>query len=97
MNDTLWKFNPAAIITASVGTEASGSASLVITDDDSPWHNFDNAVDVTGEGNLSPIDALKVINVLNSGRGRSIFDLPQPTDGSKLFADVNDDELVSRR
>ena len=95
VNDTIWKVNPAAIITVSLGTEASGSASIVITDDDSPWHNFNNAVDVTGEGNLSPIDALKVINVLNSGRGRSIFELPQPTDGSKLFADVNDDELVS--
>lgn len=95
VNDTVWKVNPTAVITASLSNIAVGSASMSITDDDSPWHNFVKAADVSGEGAVSPRDALLVINILNSGKGKSIYVLAQPTDGSKLFADVNNDEGIS--
>lgn len=95
VNDTVWKDHPATIITARLGTAAVGSASISIADDDSPWHNFVRAVDVSGDGGLSPLDALLVINTLNAGRSKSVYDLPQPTNGSKLFGDVNNDEVIS--
>ncbi len=95
VNDTVWKVHPATIISARLGTAAVGSASIVIADDDSPWHNFVRAVDVSGDGALSPLDALLVINTLNAGRSKSVYELSQPTNGSKLFADVNNDEVIS--
>lgn len=95
INDTTWKPNPATLITARVIGSAVGAASLSLTDDDSPWHNFDVSQDVNGSGSVTPLDALLIINLLNVARGKSVYELAQPTDGSKLFADTNNDEVIS--
>ena len=95
INNTIWKVNPATLITARVTGSAVGAASLSLTDDDSPWHNFDVSQDVNGGGSVTPLDALLIINLLNVARGKSVYELAQPTDGSKLFADTNNDEVIS--
>ena len=95
INDTTWKPNPVTLITAKVTSGAVGTASIAISDDDSPWHNFDITQDVNGGGAVTPLDALLIINLLNVARGKSVYELSQPTDGSKLFADTNNDELIS--
>lgn len=55
---------------------------------DNPWHNFANPNDVNNDGRISPIDALQVINLLNS-RG------PGELEGSGVtappYVDVNAD------
>ena len=95
INDTTWKPNPVTLITAKVNSGAVGTTSIAISDDDSPWHNFDITQDVNGGGAVTPLDALLIINLLNVARGKSVYELSQPTDGSKLFADTNNDELIS--
>jgi hypothetical protein len=95
VDDARWRVNQALLITARLGDEAVGTDSVLIVDDDSPWHNFSIATDVSGNGVVSPLDALLVINLLNISRGKSISELAQPSDGSKLFADTNNDEVIS--
>lgn len=95
INDTIWRPNQAAIITAKIEDTAIGSSSILISDDDYPWHNRVIPTDVSGEGAVSPLDAILVINLINLGRANSVYALSQPSNGSKLFADVNNDEVVS--
>ena len=78
-----------------MGSAALGTDSALIFDDDSPWHNFGNTLDVSGNGIVSPLDVLLVINLLNSGRGATVYGMAQPADGSKLYADTNNDEVIS--
>ncbi len=60
------------------------------------YHNSGNQFDVNNDGYVSPIDALGVINSLNSGGSRS---LPrgggEGEDGGHLFVDVNADGSLS--
>ena len=58
-----------------------------------PWHNFlpDLALDVSGDGFISPIDALQVINDLNQNGSRLLPAQP----GGPPYLDVNNDLNVS--
>ncbi len=44
------------------GTSAAVTVSLFLVSADRPWHNPVNAYDVNGDGAVSPLDALSVIN-----------------------------------
>ncbi|MCA9170410.1 MAG: hypothetical protein KDB23_22185, partial [Planctomycetales bacterium] len=55
------------------------------------WTNPANALDVTKDGQVSPIDALSLINELNGSGARA---LPSVATG-KLYLDVNGDTFIS--
>jgi hypothetical protein len=74
------------------------TASVTITDDDSPvnapWRNAAFPEDVSGDGIVVPLDALLVINRLNGGGDGT---LPQPSEenGPPPFVDVDGDNLLA--
>jgi hypothetical protein len=57
------------VIFAQSGT-ASAIAVLEIADNESPWRNYVLPLDVSGNGTITPSDALAIINYLNSGANR---------------------------
>ncbi len=68
----------------------NASQSITITDSDSTGHNNDVPEDVSGDGAVSPLDALLVINHLNiNGPG------PVPSTNPPPFLDVNADGFVT--
>ncbi len=85
-------------ITASgdAGDQASGEFAITIIANQSPYHNSRIAEDVNGDGYVSPIDVLIVVNSLNQ---RGTF--PVPTGGTATgeppseMPDVNGDGVVS--
>ncbi len=59
-----------------------------------PWYNGANPVDVNGNGDISPLDALLIINTLNlEGRRELPSDRPRPLESP--FYDVSRDAFVS--
>ena len=68
---------------------------LEVIDDESPWHNKINPLDVNRDQVITPLDALLVINYLNSLGSRATSDLPTPGDGQPVFVDTNSDQNLS--
>ncbi|MCC6511381.1 MAG: DVUA0089 family protein, partial [Pirellulaceae bacterium] len=69
---------------------APDSQVLQITDSDGDGHNGDLPEDVSGDGSISPIDALLIINYLNTtGPG------PVPSGNTAPFLDVSADGSVT--
>jgi len=58
-----------------------------------PWQNKNWALDVNDDGNITPLDALLIINHLNA-LGIGPLDTPTPA-GSSSFIDVNGDRFVT--
>jgi hypothetical protein len=59
---------------------------------ETPWRNHTLAADVNGDGQVSPLDALHVINDLNASGSRA---LPTSRAMSNLFVDVSGDNFLS--
>ncbi|MEZ6115361.1 MAG: dockerin type I domain-containing protein [Pirellulaceae bacterium] len=59
-----------------------------------PWQNSMNRLDVNADGHVSPIDALEVINRLNTF-GAGSLDTPQEFDTPPPYLDVNGDNFLS--
>lgn len=96
LNDTRYLGNASTqIVTNAIGLTQS-SANLEILEDDPqwPWHNSRKPLDVNADGVVSPIDALLVINYLNTGFNL----LPEPKAGELApppYVDVNQDGRVT--
>ena len=76
-------------------TESDDTVSTELTipvmQNDFPWQNPQNNIDVDGDGNIDPRDVLIILNSLNStGPGP----LPAPFDG-EFYLDVNGDGLLT--
>lgn len=70
----------------------SNEATVTVRVRNSRWQNATNNLDVNADGRISAIDALLIINYLNSGQPRFLPDsnfVPPP------FVDVNGDERVT--
>ena len=79
-----------AVISASAQDIETVTQTISVVDNDRPWQNEDNAADTNNDGSVTPLDALLVINYLNSaGSG------PVPTGDPFPFYDVNGDNFVS--
>ncbi len=95
VNDSLIDGNQTVHLTASADDYESGSAALIVRDDDPnfPWQNPRNRFDVNNDGLVSPIDALLVINALNV---RMVLtpELPDPFIPVR-YVDVSGDGLLS--
>ncbi len=94
-------FNVTAVHSTTLGTRnvtisvtssgfVDGTRVLTITDSDGNSHNNALPEDVSGDGVVSPIDALLVINYLNT-TGPS----PAPNTSGPPFLDVNNDGFIS--
>jgi hypothetical protein len=78
------------LITAEASGFVDGAQSLQVTDSDGVWHNRLRPFDVNNDNFVTPIDALLVINFLNTfGSG------PVPTGSPPPFFDVNSDNSIS--
>lgn len=79
--------------TAHGGTDVSSPQSLKITIAKlHPWHNTLNAHDVSGDNIVVPLDALTVINFLNSGSPNLI---PPGVANGPPYYDTNNDGFVT--
>lgn len=89
VHDTSLATRTVSISVSSVGF-VNASQSITITDSDSTGHNNDIPEDVSGDGAVSPFDALLIINYLNSnGPG------PVPNTTGAPYLDVNADGFVT--
>ncbi len=68
---------------------------LEVIDDESPWNNAVNPLDVNRDQVITPLDALLVINYLNTIGSRATSDLPTAGDGQPVFVDTNSDQFLS--
>jgi hypothetical protein len=85
--------------TANGGIDISPPQTFTITvGRPNPWHNTraGHALDVTGDGNLGPIDALTIINFLNAGAPGTDTNgsVPAAAPPGPPFYDVTDDMFV---
>jgi len=61
-----------------------------------PWHNHEIAVDVNGDGEIAAVDALQIINELNTTGSRLLLVAEGETQVlAERFLDVNNDGSVS--
>lgn len=78
------------------GDEASGTFSVTVITARSPYHNYNLNEDVNGDGFVSPIDALLVINELNArGSGPIITVGNGSGEGPPPMLDVNGDGMLT--
>jgi hypothetical protein len=86
-----------ATIGTGVARDAAGNANVASSADAElvyePWHNIKNPLDVDGSDTVEPLDALIIINRLNSYPGNSR--LPVPIPEKHPFYDVNNDNLCT--
>ena len=68
---------------------------LIVEDDERPWHNAQNPLDVNNSGTVTALDALLIINALNRYGGRPIAEVPPEDDGQPWYIDTNDDQYLS--
>ncbi len=54
------------------GDNTLAGVELLVDDNDNPWNHSGKSLDVNGDGQLSAIDALLIINELNAGRSGSL-------------------------
>jgi hypothetical protein len=78
------------------GDQASGVFAITVIANQSPYHNSRIPEDVNGDGYVSPIDVLIVVNGLNQ---KGTFPVPTGSTGNgeppSEMPDVNDDGVVS--
>lgn len=97
INDQIFVGNRSLTVSARATGWLSASRDLQLVDDDfqSAWHNSVNPVDVNDDGTVTPIDALLVINILNSG-GAGVLPPVRPVDPEPApYLDVSRDGSVS--
>ncbi len=89
VDDPLRGTRQASVTVSSTGFE-SVTQTISVVDVDLPWQNPSNPTDTNNDGSVTPLDALLIINYLNSaGSG------PVPTGDPFPFYDVNGDNFVS--
>ncbi|MCA9212888.1 MAG: hypothetical protein KDB27_07485 [Planctomycetales bacterium] len=79
-------------------TIAHSVSDIVILNDEPlagrPWHNVSNALDVSGDGVVVPLDALLVINWLNEADSTALAE-PSGETAPPPYVDVNGDGFAS--
>ncbi len=70
------------------GSRISGSLRLVIERDPTPHHNDKNPYDVDGDGELTPLDPLLIINHINN---KGIGPIEEPAEGEGPVPDLDVD------
>ncbi len=97
INDPLVDGPQQVVIDVSADGLGAASATLTVEDNDTegtpwPWTNPDNHLDSNGDGQVTPLDALVIINYLN--RGGPVV-LPEIETVPDVFYDVDTNYLVT--
>jgi hypothetical protein len=80
----------------STSTDPDAYVTVMTPDALHPYHNTLVAADVNGDGAVTPLDALIVIDALNSeGTGTQLIVPPPSGDTPPPFIDVNGDNILS--
>lgn len=103
VGDTLMEGNESLAVNlsnASGATIARGTATGTILDDDTvaaqhPWQNSIDPSDINNDGRVTPIDALLIINWINSRGSGALPIPPTPPDVPPPFVDPNGDDAIS--
>lgn len=80
------------------GNGGSSSAMVTITDGEAtnPWQNPTNAMDVSNDGAVTPIDALFVINRINQDSRSTLSDEDQySADDHRIYFDTSGDQAIT--
>ncbi len=80
-------------VTASASGYEGGAADLEVLDNAFPWQNSRNPLDVDNDGLVAPVDALIVINYLNTIQGSG--QLPAPPASPPPFYDTSGDNVAA--
>ena len=95
VDDDLLDGTQMVIIEASAAGYESGNATLQVVDPNpSSWQNPHKACDVDNNGRVEPLDALVLINDINSNSARVLREL-SPADLPYLFLDVDGNGQLS--
>jgi hypothetical protein len=70
-----------------------GDGVVTVDDGRTPWHNGANPYDVNGDGFVTPLDALVLINYLNASAAGGVP--PENAALRALYGDVNDDSFCT--
>ena len=62
-------------------------------DNDSNWHNYALPLDADGDGGITPLDVLLIINYLNSNADKNLVTASVPN--PRIFIDIDDDLTAS--
>lgn len=82
-------------ITASAAAHAGVSKDIIVADDETPYQNPRNRLDVVPDGIIVPADVLAIINIVNEiGTGPVGTIMPQYT-GNPIFPDTSGDNFIS--
>lgn len=71
----------------------SGAIQITVLDNDSPWTNYANPLDVDHDNSVSPLDVITIINYLNSNANTNLTAVVPPTPRS--YIDVDEDQFAS--
>lgn len=82
-------------ITAHATGLPEASQVILVTDDELSYHNPEQPLDVSGDGIVSPLDALLVISILNNIGGGPAAEVMAQYEGPALFPDTNGDTFIS--
>lgn len=92
LDDSIFHYDD--VIIRAFNDQASGAEQLIVIDNENAWHNYGVSLDVSGDGRVTAIDALLIINELNSARSGSLLnrfiELPP-----RYFDTSNDNNLTS--
>lgn len=82
-------------ITGSASGFAGASANIIVGDNERPYQNQRNPLDVDASGGVFSIDALKIINVINEIGIGDAATIMASYSGSQIFPDTNGDNFIS--
>lgn len=88
IDNTIYEGDKIVTLTASAAGYTSGSASATVLEQDLAWHNYRNALDVNDDGSVTALDALIIINRLNTLSGELQL-------GVDEFVDTSADDRLS--
>jgi hypothetical protein len=74
---------------------ATSNPAIVAIDIRSVWQNAENPVDVNGDGGLSPLDILQIVNALNFNGASLLEHPPSPPTAPPPFIDVTGDGYLT--
>ena len=85
-------------ITAAAGGHASVNKNVIVSDNETPYQNPRDPLDVVPDGLIIPGDVLVIVNILNNiGHGNVADIMPQYTGQQPVYPDTSGDNFITAR